>query len=238
MTRTWLVTGSNRGIGLEHVRQALAAGDRVIAACRVPAAADALRALAAEYPDRLRIEAVDMGQGEAIDALAERLAGVPIDILVNNAGLYGGNWNDDSHRQTVEGMDYDLWDEMMRINVIAPFRCTVRLLPNLALGSRKLVVMMSSDLGSIANNVHGQSHAYRSSKAALNMLTKGLAIDLEDRGISVLSMAPGWTKTDLGGAGASWDVDESVRRQRDVIADEGCASSGAFLNLLGEPVPW
>ncbi|HWU03133.1 MAG TPA: SDR family oxidoreductase [Novosphingobium sp.] len=236
MSRTILITGANRGIGLEHVRQALAAGEQVIAACRDPQGAHALQALA--DTGRLRIEQVDMADGATIDALAQRLAGVPIDMLVNNAGLYGGSWTSDAHRQTVAGMDYDLWDEMMRVNVIAQFRLTARLFDNLGAGVGKLVVMMSSELGSMARNTAGQSHAYRSSKAALNMLTRGLSLDLAGDGIKVVSMAPGWTKTDLGGEGAQWDVDESVRRQRDVLAGADRLPSGCFVDLNGEMVPW
>ncbi len=238
MAQTLLVTGANRGIGLEHVRQALAAGQFVIAACRAPERAEALKALAAEHPDTLRIEALDQGDGASIQALAQRLDGAPIDVLINNAGLYGGSWDDSSDRQTLEGMDYDQWTDILQVNVIGVFRLTAALLPNLLAGSTRRVVMMSSDLGSIANNTQGQSHAYRSSKAALNMLTRGLSIDLRARGVTVISMAPGWTKTDLGGSAATWDVDESVRRQRDVIAATDLAQSGAFLNLKGETVAW
>ncbi|PZR36077.1 SDR family oxidoreductase [Caulobacter segnis] len=238
MTETVLVSGANRGIGLEHVRQALAAGQSVIAACRAPDQAIALAELHERYPARLRIERLDTGEAGSIAALASRLDGVAIDILINNAGLYGGGWEDSAARQTLDGMDYDQWEEILRVNVLGVFRLTAALLPNLMLGERKLVVMMSSDLGSIASNTQGQSHAYRTSKAALNMLTKGLSIDLRERGVTVMSMAPGWTQTDIGGANATWPVDESVRRQRAVIAEMTSAHSGQFLNLNGEPVPW
>ncbi|PHY19747.1 SDR family oxidoreductase [Caulobacter sp. BP25] len=238
MTQTILVTGANRGIGLEHVRQALAAGQFVIAACRSPEKAGELDQLHQRFPERLRIEQLDTGGAASIAALASRLDGTPIDILINNAGLYGGGWDDSAARQTLAGMDYEQWEEILRVNVIGVFRLTAALLPNLKLSERKLVVMMSSDLGSIANNKQGQSHAYRSSKAALNMLTKGLSVDLREQGVTVMSMAPGWTQTDLGGANAPWPVDESVRRQRAVLAEMTLARGGEFLNLKGETVPW
>jgi NAD(P)-dependent dehydrogenase (short-subunit alcohol dehydrogenase family) len=238
MAQTLLITGANRGIGLEHVRQALAAGQSVIAACRAPDQAEALTALAERHPETLRIEPLDQGDGASIGALIDRLDGAAIDVLINNAGLYGGSWADSAERQTIDGMDYEQWEEILRVNVIGVFRLTAALLPNLLAGSDKQVVMMSSDLGSIANNNQGQSHAYRSSKAALNMLTRGLSIDLKDRGVTVISMAPGWTQTDLGGPAATWAVDESVRRQRQVIAAATSAQSGAFLNLNGETVAW
>ncbi len=238
MAETLLVTGSNRGIGLEYVRQALASGDHVIAACRKPAEAAALQELSMTFPGQLRLEALDTGSGPSIDAFAGRLTGVPVDVLVNNAGIYGGSWTTDAQRQTIDGMDYALWEEMMRVNVMGPFRLVARLVPNLMLGNRKLVVMMSSDLGSITNNLQGQSHGYRSSKAALNMVTKGLSVELRNRGVTVVSMAPGWTRTELGGDAATWGVDESVQRQREVVARLDQGATGQFINLLGEPVPW
>ena len=237
MAETILITGANRGIGLEHSVQALAAGQQVIATSRDPNASSLL-ALGKAHPGRLRIEQLDTGDGASTEALAQRLAGVPIDILINNAGLYGGSWGSDAARQTFASMDYALFGDILNVNVIGPFRVTTALLPNLAVGSRKLVVMMSSDLGSITNNTLGQSHAYRSSKAALNMLTKGLAIDLASQGITIISMAPGWVRTDLGGDAAPWSAEDSIANQRKVIASAGLAQSGQFVNLLGESVAW
>jgi len=239
---TILISGANRGIGLEHARQALAAGSLVIAGCRDPATAKDLRALADEFGPALRIEALDVESAQSIAALAARLEGVPVDILVNNAGIYG---NSDAPSfpggvpaQSLLGMDYDLWDRTHRINVVGPFRMTAALLPNLLAGERKLVVMMSSDLGSIGANTLGTSHAYRTSKAALNMLTRGLAIDLKDQEISFISMAPGWTRTALGGDGGHWSVEESVTQQRAVIDKVGPAESGQFIDLTGKIVAW
>lgn len=238
MNRTWLVTGANRGIGLEYARQLAAAGENVIATARMPADAGELLALKAQLPDRVDIQELDTGDAQSVAALAERLNGRPIDILVNNAGLYGGSWSTDSQRQTPLLMDYDLWEEIMRVNVMGPFRLIVALLPNLVAGDRKLVVNMSSDLGSIANNTQGQSHAYRSSKAALNMITRGLAVDLAGQGVSVISMAPGWTKTDLGGDAAQWETADSVANQLKAVQATTTEQSGSFINLLGQEVAW
>ncbi|ASK89306.1 SDR family oxidoreductase [Sphingorhabdus sp. SMR4y] len=238
MQRTWLVTGTNRGIGLEYVRQIAASGDKVIATARKPAEADELNTVKSQFPDAVEVQELDTGDAQSIAAFADRLDGRPIDILVNNAGLYGGSWSTDSERQTPLMMDYDLWEEIMKVNVMGPFRLIVALLPNLVASDRKLVVNMSSDLGSITNNKHGQSHAYRSSKAALNMITRGLAIDLAEQDVSVISMAPGWTKTDLGGDGAQWETPDSVTRQIKVIQAATPDQSGGFLNLLGEEVAW
>ncbi|MFV8819300.1 SDR family oxidoreductase [Haliea sp. E17] len=235
---TWMITGANRGIGLEYVRQLLAGGQQVIATARAPEQADALAVLQSAHPGQLRICALEAGSADSVAALAQALAGEPIDVLVNNAGMYGGSWATDAAAQSVVGMDYALWEEIFRINTIAPFRITMALAPQLQLAAQPLVVMMSSDLGSIANNTQGQSYAYRSSKAALNMVTRGLSHDLAGQGISVVSMAPGWTQTDLGGADAQWPVVESVSRQLQVIAGLGPDDSGRFINLLGEEVAW
>lgn len=237
MANTWLITGANRGIGLEFVRQLASTGDKVIATTRDPARAPELQAAARGFP-ALSIVPLELENPASISALAQRLAGTPIDILFNNAGLYGGSWENSAARQTRVGMDYALWEQIMRVNVMAPFRLTEALRPNLLLGRRKLVIMMSSDLGSIANNQQGQSFAYRSSKAALNMVAKGLSVELAPEGITVVALAPGWTQTDLGGKSAHWTVQDSVANQRRVIAGLGPADNGRFIDLLGNAVPW
>lgn len=234
---TWLVTGANRGIGLEYVRQLAFAGETVIATARNPAEAAELAKLA-EANDSVRLEALDLEDRASVIALGQRLEGVAIDVLLNNAGLYGGSWDNASHRQSHDSMDYDLWEQIMRVNVLAPFQMVQVLRANLSASERKLVINMSSDLGSIANNAQGQSYAYRSSKAALNMVTKGLSVELANQGFTVISMAPGWTQTDLGGTSAQWPVAESVANQLKVIAGLTAQDNGRFVNLLGNSVPW
>lgn len=234
---TWLVTGANRGIGLEYVRQLASAGETVIATARNPAEAAEL-AILAEANDNVRLEALDLEDRASVIALGQRLEGVAIDVLLNNAGLYGGSWDNASHRQSHDSMDYDLWEQIMRVNVLAPFQMVQVLRANLSASERKLVINMSSDLGSIANNAQGQSYAYRSSKAALNMVTKGLSVELANQGFTVISMAPGWTQTDLGGTSAQWPVAESVANQLKVIAGLTAQDNGRFVNLLGNNVPW
>lgn len=238
MNSAWLVTGASRGIGLEYARQLAVRGTPVIATARHPEEAEDLAALKTEFPEFVRVEQLDVGNGASIDDFAGRLAGAAIEVLINNAGLYGGSWDTDSGRQSPQSMDYALWEEILRVNAIGPFRLSVALLNNLKLGQRRVIVNMSSDLGSITNNTQGQSHAYRSSKAALNMITKGLSIELAGDGFTVVSMAPGWTKTDLGGVNAEWNTDESVRRQLVTIAGLTPEDTGTFVNLRGETVPW
>lgn len=240
---TLLITGANRGIGLEHVRQGLAASDTVIAACRDPSASSELKRLLSQFgPASLRLESLDVANAASVSALAGRLKDVAIDVLINNAGIYGPasapSWPEGAKFQTLEAMDYELWENILRINLFGPFRLTAALLPNLLASKRKLVAMMSSELGSIALNTMGSSHAYRSSKAALNMVAHGLAIELKDQGVTVISLAPGWTRTELGGTGGDWAIEDSVAAQRKVLAEVGLADSGQFINLTGETLPW
>lgn len=238
MANVWLITGASRGIGLEHARQALAAGETVIATARQPESAEHLQRLKAQHGDRLRIEPFDSSNTDAPAAIAARLAGVPIDILLNNAGTSRAGWPGAPVQPEPADLDPAAWDEVLRVNLTAPFLLTIALRPNLAASTRRLVVMMSSDLGSIANNTMGGSHAYRASKAGLNMVTKGLSLDLAKDAIGVIAMAPGWVRTELGGAAAMWSVEDSVANQREVIAGITPADTGCFINLKGERVAW
>lgn len=236
---TILITGANRGLGYEHARGYIARGDTVIACCRNPDTATQLIALGETAGGRLRIEALNVLDPDDVARLAAKLKGQPIDILINNAGMFGRRGVPEGMaEQSLEGMDYDMWADMFALNVMAPFRMVSSLVDLIAASDRKVVVMMSSDMGSIAASKQGGAHAYRSSKAALNMLTKSLANDLAPRGVTIISMAPGWTRTDMGGAGGQWDVEESVRLQQKVIDGLGAADTGRFINLLNETVPW
>jgi NAD(P)-dependent dehydrogenase (short-subunit alcohol dehydrogenase family) len=222
---TALITGASRGIGAEYVCQLRAKGWRVIAAMREPQGNDAVR--------------LDTADHASIDALATKLAGTPIDLLLNNAGSYGPQgFPDGQHYQAFGTTDYAIWADIMRVNLFGPMKMVEAFADHVAASDRKLVVNMSSDLGSVANNTHGGSHAYRTSKTALNMLTRVLSIDLAPRGITVVSMAPGWTRTELGGSMAPLSVEESVAGQIAVIEGLDAKDSGRFVNLRGEDVSW
>lgn len=224
---TVLVTGANRGIGLEFVRQYAADGWRVHAACRDPDKAAELRAITGDV--RLhRLDVTDEGQ---LAALETSLAGEPIDILINNAGVRG--LGDRIGSTEVAG-----WLETLHVNAIAPVRVSERLIANLERGQRKLIVNITSRLGSIAENSSGGSYAYRSSKAALNMAAKSMSVDLKDRGIAVVVFHPGWVQTDMGGSGAPVTPPESVSGMRAKIAKLTAADSGQFFNYNGQPIPW
>ncbi|XUU59949.1 SDR family oxidoreductase [Erythrobacter sp. HA6-11] len=236
---TILITGANRGIGLEHTKQALEAGETVIATCRKPGEATELASLAEKHGTNLKIEELDVTCGEFVCSLVGRLDGVAIDVLINNAGTAGDkSWDPSADRQSLGSIDYEQWRWILDVNLLGAMRVTEALYGNVAASDKKQIIMISSGLASIAHNTMGGSHLYRTSKAALNMLAKGVANDLADRGITTISLSPGWTKTDMGGDAAHWTVKESVRQQRQVIAGLSFADNGKFYELQGEEVPW
>lgn len=236
-SRTVLVTGANRGLGLEYCRQLAAQGWLVRAGTRDPERADALQALAREHPQRVRPVRLDVVNEGDVQALTEELRGVPLDMLINNAGTFGPEGSPGGMRyQSLACMDYGIWRSILEVNLLAPFRLTVALAPSLRLASRPVVVMLSSDLGSIGNNRLGQSHAYRTSKAGLNMLTKSIANEWPD--LITVAMAPGWCKTELGGEGAQIDPDDSVRAQLQTFAALDHSHNGQFIDRFGATVAW
>ncbi len=222
-----LVTGSNRGIGLEFVRQYAADGWRVFAACRTPNDAKALKAIRGD----VRVHPLDVTDDGQIAALAHALKGEPLDILINNAGVIGP---DDSFGHT----DPAGWADTLRVNAIAPLRVLERLLPNLERGQQKKAMSVTSGMGSIADNTGGGSYAYRTSKAALNQAMRTAAVDLKNRGIIVIVMNPGWVKTDMGGHNAPLPVEQSVSNMRRKLASLTPEDSGKFFNHTGETYPW
>ncbi len=234
-----LITGANRGIGLEHTRQALEAGETVIAACRTPDKATQLYELAQKYPDRLEIAELDVAKCDSVAALKKTLGDRPIDILVNNAGTMGADAREEARDgQALGSIDYNMWADMMNVNLLGAMRVSEALIPNVLASEGKTIVMISSALGSIAQNTSGGTYLYRSSKAALNMIARGLAQDLEDKHAIVIGLSPGWTQTDMGGANARWTVEESVSGQREVISGLTTDSSGKFYDLQGSELPW
>ncbi|MEB3321357.1 MAG: SDR family oxidoreductase [Synechococcaceae cyanobacterium] len=219
---TVVITGANRGIGLEFCRQLQARGDRVVATCRTPS--PELEALG------VRIETgVDVTRGASIESLRERLAGLPIDLLINNAGLL--------ERNTLEQLDVQSIRRQFEVNAIGPLRLTAALLPQLPSGSR--VVLMTSRMGSIGDNSSGDHYGYRMSKAALCMAGKSLSIDLRPRGIAVAILHPGMVSTAMTGFTPSGTPpEEAVRNLLARIDDLTLATSGTFLHASGEELPW
>lgn len=222
---TVLVTGANRGIGLEMVKQMKARGLNVIGTARKPAEAKELSATGA------RVEQLDVTDAASLAALASRLDGVAIDMLVNNAGV--GGQPPVSFRET----DFAAIDWTFAVNSIGPMRVTQALLKNLEAGRHKTIIQISSVMGSIERNLGGY-YGYRASKAALNMMNKSLALELGQEGFVCVVMHPGWVKTRMGGPGADITVEQSVSGLLDVIAGLGPEDNGLFYDYQGEAIPW
>ncbi len=230
---TVLITGANRGLGLEFARQYSKLGWQVIACTRKPDAA----ALATLDAKRTQIHALDVTDHAAVDALAARLAGTAIDVLINNAGTTGPKGAPECMEYSgVDNMDYAIWRDTLEVNLLGAFKVATAFRPHLAAAERGLLVNMSSDLGSMAQNTLGNMYSYRCSKTALNMMTKGLSIDCPQ--FITVSMAPGWCRTELGGMGAEIDPAESVAEQIKALAGVTRAQSGSFIDRFGRPVAW
>ena len=227
-----LITGANRGLGLEFARQYLADGWRVYAACRDPASASELHRLAEQADDKLRILAMDVTDPDSIHAGATELDGQAVDLLLNNAGIIG------PRGQTVGNIDYQAWVEVLAVNTMGPTRVSEAFVEHVARSDRKLIVTLTSGMGSIADNTSGGSIVYRSSKAAVNMVMRSLAIDLAPRGITCVVINPGWVHTDMGGPNATLEPSESISQMRRLIATLGPKQSGKFFNYTGREYPW
>ncbi|GEO81583.1 SDR family oxidoreductase [Pararhodospirillum oryzae] len=225
---TVLITGANRGLGLEFARQYKASGWEVIAACRDPVGADALGALGVEEL------ALDVGEPAAIGAFGARLAGRALDLFICNAGVYGGK----EGQQVLGQVDVAAWEHTFRINAIAPLKLTEALLPSLKAAKGARAVYVSSLMASMAENTSGGEYIYRSSKAALNAVIKSLSIDLAPLGITVAALHPGWVRTDMGGPNGMIDAPESITGLRRVIEALTPADSGRFLAYNGQEIPW
>ncbi len=224
---TVLITGANRGIGFEFVKSFAADGWRVHACSRNAEKSKKLRALDGD----VICHKLDVTNGLKVASLARELAEEPIDLLINNAGVYGP-------RTGFGETDYDEWLNVLQVNTLAPLRMVERFVGLLEQGEGKTVVNISSIMGSIGNNSSGGSYIYRSSKAALNMVTKTLSNDLGERGFTVVSFHPGWVQTDMGGESADIPPVEAVAGMRKVIAGLSTADNGKFYNYDGTPLPW
>ncbi|HSM98359.1 MAG TPA: SDR family oxidoreductase [Gallionella sp.] len=231
--KTTLITGANRGIGLEFCRQYAADGWRVLACSRYPEKSDELNKLAARYPELIKVHALDVADHVQIDRLAQLLADESIDLLINNAGIYP-----DSDKGGFGHTDYAEWLEAFRINTMAPLKMAETFAAQIARGKLKTIVTITSKMGSIADNSGGGSYLYRSSKAAVNMVVKSLAIDLKPLGITAVVIHPGWVKTDMGGPNAMISAEQSVAGIRQVIDSLTPESSGTFFAYDGQVIPW
>lgn len=230
---TALITGSSRGLGLEWVRQLATAGWRVHATCRHPAEASDVKALAKSHPG-VTVHRLDVTQQEQVQALAMLLEREAIDVLINNAGVYFEKWLPDA----LGSLRYRDWETTLQVNTIAALRVCEAFVEQVARSRRRLMVAITSHMGSIAAIDSPGSYYYRSSKAALNAAMKGLSLELKPRGIGVLLLHPGWVQTRMGGTSAPLTASDSVAAMRLRVEQFTLADTGRFLRYNGTEIPW
>ena len=226
-----LVTGANRGLGLGFVTNYLGKNVNVVSTTRDIKSSRELLALKERFPDNLEIFELDLLKESAGDTLANFLGERPIDILINNAGIASTN----QHFQAVSPKP---WLEVLKVNLIAPLMVTQSIIDNVKKGVDKKIYFLSSQLGSIGDNTSGGMYIYRSSKTGLNQVVKSLSVDLKPQGITVVSLHPGWVKTDMGGPNAPVSIDESIEGMMQVIDSTDIRDTGRFLNYDGKELPW
>ncbi|WP_257275952.1 SDR family oxidoreductase [Endozoicomonas sp. SESOKO4] len=229
MTKTVVVTGANRGLGLEYCRQFLEKGYKVYACCRAPESAEDLLNLKQQNSEKLETVPLDVTNPAQRMNLKHTLQREQIDILINNAGIYG-------QRAKFGEVESEEWHKVMEVNTIAPVLLVQELFELMPQGSK--IVLMTSKMGSIADNTSGGSYIYRSSKAALNAVGKSMAQDLSDKGVSVAICHLGWVVTDMGGPNALIDTRTSIKGLISVIEQLGPENTGQFFNYDGALIPW
>ena len=213
---TILITGANRGLGLEFTKQYLAQGWRVHACCRQPSSADALNALGAQHGGLLSIHQLDVSDFNQIDQLADQLRDETIDVLLNNAGVFGPKITEDDNRQSFGTIDYDIWYDVFRTNTMAPMKMAEAFVDHVASSELKKMVAITSLIGSIADTQAGY-YAYGTSKAGVSKAFATLALDMEHRGIGVGVFCPGWVPTEMGGPRGDVGIEDSIAGLRDRI---------------------
>ena len=226
-----LITGTNRGIGLEFVKHYLKNNEKVIATCRNKNSAKDLLELK-NTTSNLSLLELDVSNPNSINEFTSKITDQPIDTFINNAGVFGprniefGNFNAKE------------WLDVFNINTIAPLLITQKILKNLRLGKNKKLAFISSKVGSIEDNTEGGMYIYRTSKTALNQVIKSLSIDLKEENFIAVALHPGWVQTDMGGPNALIDTKTSVKGMADVVDNLAPKNSGKFYNYDGSPIPW
>lgn len=219
---TILITGANRGLGLEFVKEYLKDSWKVIACCRHPDKATELQKISHE---NLQIEKLDVTNQQSIQDLAKKLKNQAIDILLNNAGIYP------------KGTSEEEWIATFKTNTFAPFFMVQAFQEHVAASKLKIIADMSSLMGSI-QDASGGSYVYRASKAALNCITKNLAVDLQSKQITVVSLSPGWVATDMGGPNANLTPEKSISGLKKVLSTLTLKDSGSFIHYDESKLPW
>lgn len=226
-----LITGANRGIGLELTRLFAQNSWRVFACCRTPEKASDLGQLAQDFGERVSVHSLEVTDDLSIDSLALSLKDEPLDLLVNNAGIMGGE------KQGIQEMDFAAWEETFRVNTIAPFRVFQAFLPNLKLSPAPKVATISSQMGAL-NRESAGAYAYRSSKAAVNKVMQTLACEMAMENFIITLFHPGWVKTDMGGAHADITTEESAAGLYQKMSRLEPRDNGKFYKWNGEEHPW
>lgn len=229
MANRLLITGANRGLGLEFAKQYATDGWEVIATCRNPDEAKGLQSLKTHF-NNISIMKLDVANFDEIHQVAESLKNVTIDLLINNAGIY---LDRETNKINVED-----WMETFKVNSIAPVLLINAFKNHLANSELKKAVTLSSKMGSIDDNTKGGSYLYRTSKAAVNMAIKTASIDLKPLGIIVATLHPGWVQTDMGGPDGLIDIPTSVNGLRLVIKNLSLTNTGKFIDYQGKLIAW
>ena len=227
-----LVTGANRGLGLGLVKKFLENDEKVICTTRNLSKSKELISCKEKYNDNLEICELDLLDKESPNILSNFLGDKPIDLFINNAGVIGHS------AQHFKSVSLNHWLDVLKVNLIAPLLITQSIIKNIEKSSERKIYFISSKVGSIEDNKSGGMYIYRSSKTALNQVVKSLSIDLKPLGISVISLHPGWVRTEMGGPNALISVEESVNGMVDVISNTSIINSGQFINYDGTRLPW
>ena len=234
---TVLITGANRGLGLRFAQCYAEQGWKVYAASR--SLSPDLAALADKY-DGLHSVSLDVSDPTSITALAAQLGDEPIDVLLNNAGIYGDTSFPDGGiaHQNFGDSDFENWENVLRVNVFGPMRMAEAFVDNVARSEQKKLVTLSSEISSNAMNEFGGMYAYRTSKAAVNIMMTSLGVDLADRGVLCLALHPGWARTDMGGPNAPISPEDSVDGCMRVIAELNKDMVGKLIQFDGQVLPY
>jgi NAD(P)-dependent dehydrogenase (short-subunit alcohol dehydrogenase family) len=230
---TLVISGSNRGMGLQWVRHYLQQGWRIYATCRFPDRADELNRLAATH-DNLSVHRLDVSNPIDTREFAAALVDTPVDLLINNAGVYFEQWGKDP----LGTINYNDWQQTFNVNTLGAMRLSEALIHNIAASEKRLIVTITSHMGSIADITSPSDYAYRSSKAALNAAMKGLSFEAAKRDVGVLLLHPGWVRTRMGGDSAPLGVAESVSGMSRLVDRFKPAQNGCFFRYDGIKLPW
>ena len=236
--KNYLVTGANRGLGLEFTKQILQAGNNVYAACRNINDIEDLDLLFADYKDKLIVVNLDINDHNSILSLSEKLKDTSIDVMINNAGTIGPlPYFENTFKQHYGTIDYDVWSDVFKTNLFGPVKMAETFLENIENGNDKKMIFISSVVGSIADD-HQKAFAYATSKTALNKSVALLADILKEKEVKVLAMCPGYVKTRMNGGGANLEPEESIAGMLKQIEKLDLESSGSFVRYNGESINW